>query len=319
MFWNCANGKKYSSRILETNYENENIFDEIKKLRKCKPVIANSIDGVTEDIPGHFSGIYKQLYNSVNDREEVLKISDQLETKISFSSLEDVNQVTAARVKEATEKLKDGKSDPICDISSDCILFDLLAAVIRGYLIHGHVSLFLLLATLVPIVKDKLANICSSKNYRSIAISSLILKIIDWIIILLFGVTLGLDDLQFAYQAKCSTYMCSWIVIETINYFIRNGSDVFCCMMDMTKAFDLVKWSVIFTKLINRNLSAIFIRLLLFMCVFQSVNVRWNGKFSDHFSITNGCKQGMVLSAIFTAAIVRASSSFWNKEEQAAG
>ena len=89
MFWNCANGKKYSSRILETNYENENIFDEIKKLRKCKPVIANSIDGVTEDIPGHFSGIYKQLYNSVNDREEVLKISDQLETKISFSSLED--------------------------------------------------------------------------------------------------------------------------------------------------------------------------------------------------------------------------------------
>ena len=156
---------------------NENIFDEIKKLRRSKPAVANSIDGVTVNIPGHFANIYKQLYNSVNDQEEVLNISEQLENKISVSSLDDVNQVTAAKVKEATEKLKDGKSDPICDVSSDCIknapdiLFDMLAIIIRSYLIHGHVSLFLLLATLVPIVKDKLANICSSKNYRSIAIS----------------------------------------------------------------------------------------------------------------------------------------------------
>ena len=96
-------------------------------------------------------------------------------------------------------------------------MFEHLATVIRCFLIHGHVSLILLLATLVPIVKDKMANICTSKNYRSIAISSLILKIFDWIIILLFGTTLGLDDLQFAYQAKCSTFMCSWIVIETIS------------------------------------------------------------------------------------------------------
>ena len=35
--------------------------------------------------------------------------------------------------------------------------------------------------------------------------------------------------------------MCMWLAIETINYFLRNGSEVFVGIMDMTKAFDNVK------------------------------------------------------------------------------
>ena len=90
-------------------------------------------------------------------------------------------------------------------------------------------------------MKDKLGNICSSDNYRSIAISSLILKIFDWVIILLYGDKLGLDQLQFSYQPNISTNMCTWMAIETIDFFTRNGSDVYVCTMDMSKAFDKVR------------------------------------------------------------------------------
>ena len=55
------------------------IFEEVKKLRKCKPVVANSIDGVTEKIPSHFAGIYQHLYNSVEDQPEVIEVSETLE------------------------------------------------------------------------------------------------------------------------------------------------------------------------------------------------------------------------------------------------
>ena len=116
--------------------------------------------------------------------------------------------------------------------------------------------------TLVPIIKDKLGNMNSSKNYRSIALSSLILKIIDWVILLLFGTTLGLDELQFAYQPGCSATMCTWMVIETIDYFMKNGTEVFSCLMDMTKAFDVVKHSLLFKELFGIGLSVIFISLL---------------------------------------------------------
>ena len=70
-------------------------------------------------------------------------------------------------------------------------------------------------------------------------------------------------------------------------------------MMDMTKAFDLVKHSLMFRKLLSAGLSPTFVRLILFIYVHQTANVRWNGVFSDFFTMRNGVKQGAVLSAIF--------------------
>ena len=113
----------------------------------------------------------------------------------------------------------------------------------------------------MPLIKDKLGCINTSKNYRSIAISSLILKLLDWIIILLFGDKLGLHDLQFAYQPGISGNMCTYAVLETVDYFLRNGSEVFMCTMDMTKAFDMTKHSLLFSKMVQAGLSAIFVRL----------------------------------------------------------
>ena len=68
--------------------------------------------------------------------------------------------------------------------------------------------------------------------------------------------------------------------------------------MDMKKAFDTVKHGVLFRKLIKRNIPHIFIRLLIFMYKGQTAQVKWKGKLSDQFSMTNGVKQGAVLSAI---------------------
>ena len=92
--------------------------------------------------------------------------------------------------------------------------------------------------------------------------------------------------------------MCTWAVIETVSYFLRNGSEVFTCLMDMTKAFDLVKHSLLFRKLLKAGLSIIFVRMLLFIYVMQTANVRWNGQVSSIFSLSNGVRQGGVISAI---------------------
>ena len=117
-----------------------------------------------------------------------------------------------------------------------------------------HVADVLLLSTLVPLVKDKLGDVHSSKNYRSVSISSILLKLIDWVVILLGGSSLGLNDLQFAYQAGCSTVMCSWADLETIDYFLKNGSEVFTCATDMTKAFDMTLHSLMFSKMLDAGM-----------------------------------------------------------------
>ena len=66
----------------------------------------------------------------------------------------------------------------------------------------------------------------------------------------------------------------------------------------MTKAFDLVKHSLLFRKLIKAGLSLIFVRMLLFIYVMQSANVKWNGEVSAMFSLASGVRQGGVISAI---------------------
>ena len=128
--------------------------------------------------------------------------------------------------------------------------------------------------------------------------SFLFLKIFDWVVLLLFCHCLQLDNLQFGYQEDISGTMCSWLALETINHFITNGSEVFTCIMDMTKAFDKVVHSVLFRKLMRTPLPPIFIRLLLTIYRLQSADVKWNGLKSRRFSLSNGVKQGAVLSAI---------------------
>ena len=281
------------------------IFEEIKAMRKHSKVTASCMDGVTEDIPGHFKGIYEKLYNSHDDHANIVEIDAEVNSKINYFHLVDVDRVTPDIVKKAASRLHSNKSDPIYTFSSDCIqggpdlLYQHLSVALKSFLIHGHVTLFLLIATLIPLIKDKLGNVNSSKNYRSIALSSLILKLFDWVILLLYGHSLGLDQLQFAYQPGASTTMCTWTAVETISYFTRNGSEVFSCLMDMTKAFDLVRHSIMFKKIMSGGLSLIFVRLIIFIYVNQSANVRWNSIFSSSFFMKNGIRQGAVLSAIF--------------------
>ena len=124
------------------------------------------------------------------------------------------------------------------------------------------------------------------------------LKVFDWVVLLLHKDGLNIDELQFGFQQDTSTNMCTWLAVETIEYFLRNASDVFACVMDMTKAFDKVQHSKPFWKLVEKGIPPIFIRLLLEMYEKQQANVRWNGVLSNPFPVTNGVKQGSVLSPI---------------------
>ena len=181
-----ADLKIKSSKLLDSCLNGGgDLFKQIKHMRKCKPVVATSMDGVKTDIKGHFKSKYEALYNSADDKLDLLRVQDEIEGKVEEKNINDVEKITPELVKKAAENLRPGKTDPIFSFFSDYIqnatesVYRSLALLVKNFLIHGHVTFILLLATLVPIIKDKLGSITSSKNYRSIAISSLILKLID--------------------------------------------------------------------------------------------------------------------------------------------
>ena len=92
--------------------------------------------------------------------------------------------------------------------------------------------------------------------------------------------------------------MCTWAALETIDYFLKNGSEVFSCATDISKAFDLTLHSLMFKKMMDAGVCPILVRLLMHIYINQLANVRWNGDISPSFSVKNGCGQGKVFAAI---------------------
>ena len=85
-------------------------------------------------------------------------------------------------------------------------------------LIHGVASGGLLLSTLVPIPKNKRGNKTDSNNYRAIAISSLLGKLFDLIVLSEHGSSLETVNMQFGFL-KQSLY-CYMHCITYGNYRI---------------------------------------------------------------------------------------------------
>ena len=170
---------------------------------------------------------------------------------------------------------------------------------------YAHVSDFLLVSMLIPLIKNKMGDVTDSNNYRSIAISSLVMKLYDLVIIQLFKENLYFDELQFGYQAEVSTAMCTWLTTETISYFIRNESEVFSCLRNTTKAFDTVQNSYLFKKLLDQEMPSIIVRFVLASYRDQQANVRWNNELSRYFDITDGVKQRAILSLIYCTVFPR--------------
>ena len=125
----------------------------------------------------------KQLYHYVDDKDALMKVKHYLNDNINSLNIDDVQRITLSLVEEAIGRLKNNKSDLLFNFSSEClknapvVLCEQLTLLFRHYLTHGYISLALMLSTLIPLVKDKLGDITSSNNYRSVVLSSLILSV----------------------------------------------------------------------------------------------------------------------------------------------
>jgi hypothetical protein len=88
---------------------------------------------------------------------------------------------------------------------------------------------------------------------------------LDVVVLLLEGDKLGFDQLQFGYQAKCNTTMCSWRATAVIEHFNGNGSAVYGAAMDMSKAFAMVEWGNLSSTLLDRIVEPISLRIMLYV------------------------------------------------------
>ena len=75
-------------------------------------------------------------------------------------------------------------------------------------------------------------------------------------------------------------------------------------VLDAMKAFDRIDICKLFREMIIRKIPPLVVRLIMEMYEKQSMAVRWNNEYSDSFGVSNGVKQGGVLSPILCCKYV---------------
>ena len=154
------------------------------------------------------------------------------------------------------------------------------------------------LSTVSPIPKNKRKSMNDSDNYRAIALSSIVGKMLDRILISKCPELSDTSDLQFGFKSNHSTMQCSFVTREVIQYYHNRETDVYVTLLDASKAFDRVKYVALFRALILKGICPVITRFLLGLYTCQQIRVRWGSKHTERFATTNGVKKGGVLSPL---------------------
>ena len=187
----CALGRSLLS------HNNRDYWKEIRKIGSKCHSSSSVINGYTNstDIANEFASKYNVLYNSVNSsdptdlqsmalsiRKDIITTSES--TDHSFSHV-----ITMPDIKSAVKKLRAGKSGGVSAVTSDCFihgsdsLYAFIAMLFNAMLLHGPLPKDFCVSILIPIPKGSRVDVRKPQNYRAIALSSILGKILDNIII----------------------------------------------------------------------------------------------------------------------------------------
>ena len=301
------------SEKLAESLGNDHVNVFWKNVKKCRPRknhLPSKVDEKQDpsSISSLFKDKFKDLFNSVSfNNADLDKLMSEIDTSINdYCNTTDDASVflfNPNNVSKAISKLKVDKRDGSLPLTSDNLINS--TEILNGHLAllfsvmvrHGFSPAGMLVGTMVPLPKGRW-NLASSKNYRAITISSLFGKLLDNIILEKEASNLTTNDLQFSFKPGSSTTMCSSMVRETISYFVHKNTNVYGLVLDATKAFDRINYCKLFRILLERKISPLICRLLLYMYLNQTLCVRWGNSLSDSFTVSNGVKQGGVISPI---------------------
>ena len=263
---------------------------------------ASTIDGFTGDInickmwQQHYDGIL----NSNNDTSHKSYVINGLSQIVDSDSV----NLMFTDINEAIKDMKSGKSAGIDGLQSehvkhaDASLSCLLSMLFNSIFNHGYLPKNIIHSIIVPIIKDKKGIVTNKDNYRPIAITSVLSKLIEIIMLDNLHLYLHTHSNQFGFKKKLGTDLCIFTLKQIIEFYRDKGSPMYVCFLDASKAFDRVNHWCLFKKLISRGVPFIYIRLLVYWYSNQTFNVRWGNTMSQSFTASNGVRQGGIMSPI---------------------
>ena len=279
------------------NSSTHTFWKEIKQINNSNIPLPGCIDGIMgeENIVNLWRNHYSDLLNCLG-RTNNLSNSFDLDTDISEVT------VSVEEVKNAICELENDKASGLDGIQAEHLKFcstrilPYLSMIITGFFVHGSLPESMLSVILVPVIKDKAGSIASKENYRPIALASVLSKVIEKIMLNRLVEYFDTSPNQFGFKRKHGTDQCIYVLKEVIDLYRNLDGSMFLCFLDASKAFDRINHNILFNKLRKRNIPGYLIRVLTYWYDNQKMCVKWGASFSEYFTVSNGVRQGGILS-----------------------
>ena len=116
-----------------------------------------------------------------------------------------------------------------------------MSVAFTAFLRHSFVPSQFLRSYIVPIVKDKRGNTHDPDNYKGIAVSSVVLKAFEQVLLYRLQGLWNSGNEQFGFKKEHSCTDCSYVSRQTIDYYLSRGNRyVYACALDFSKAYNRV-------------------------------------------------------------------------------
>ena len=182
-------------------------------------------------------------------------------------------------------------------VYSHPVLFAVLAKLFNIIMFAGYVPHGFRLRYTVPLPKvDAVSSTNAVDNYRAISISPILSKIFERCTLNKFSKFLTSSPNQFGFKKGSSCGHAIYSVRKVVDYYVKGGSTVNVCLLDLSKAFDKMNHSALFIKLMDRLIPVQVLSILENWFAMCLSCVKWGSVLSHFYELKTGVRQGGVLS-----------------------
>ena len=286
-----------ASNLINNNYNG--FWNAVRKYNNVKEILPQQVGKTTgeKEICSKWKEHFSTIYNSVCDSADV----DFHNVTLRHVPIDSDVWFTESQFLIAVLKLENNKSSGRDVIFAEHIkycslsMLRVICKLFNSFLLHGFLPKSFMSVLIKPVYK-KSGSINDMSSYRPIALANCFSKLFEAILRDKLLVYLNTCVNQFGYKRKTGTDFCLYTFKEIIDRYNNANSNVYCCFLDASKAYDRVSHKTIFNMLVVRNVPLIFIRLLAYWYKHQTLAVKWGTCISECFSVSNGVRQGSVLS-----------------------
>jgi hypothetical protein len=209
---------------------------------------------------------------------------------------------TAKDVKNAINSIKRGKSPGHDGLSVEHLhhaghhLNRVLAMLYTFCVQHSYLPADMMKTIVVPIVKNKTGDVSDKCNYRPISLATIVAKVLDCLLNRHLDIYLTLHDNQFGFKPGLSTESAILALKQTVKYYTDRRTAIYACFLDLSKAFDLVNYNILWRKLESLDMPAEISSIFKYWYHNQVNVVRWADTYSQPYGLECGVRQGGLTS-----------------------